>query len=96
MTQELIYEITDALTPECHASTIVSSGDNLIAAWFGGTKETNKDVGIRISRKGDKSWPTPTEVVNGIQKDESRYPCWNPVLFQVKKLDSLEKLSLLV
>ncbi len=84
VSQEFIYEMEDALTPECHASTIVSSGNNLIAAWFGGTREKNKDVGIWVSRKSNKNWSTPVEVVNGIQDDGSRFPCWNPVLFQPK------------
>ena len=37
--QEFIYEIKDAPTPQCHASTIASSGSVLICAWFGGTEE---------------------------------------------------------
>ncbi|MBT8184224.1 MAG: exo-alpha-sialidase [Eudoraea sp.] len=82
ITQEFIYEIEDALTPECHASTVASSGDAVIAAWFGGTKEKNKDVGIWVSRKVGTSWSLPVEVVNGNQEDGTRYPCWNPVLFK--------------
>ena len=82
ITQEFIYEIEDALTPECHASTIAISGDAVIAAWFGGTKEKNKDVGIWVSRKVGTSWLSPIEVVDGVQEDGSRYPCWNPVLFK--------------
>ena len=84
ITQEFIYEIEDALTPECHASTIATSADVVIAAWFGGTKEKNKDVGIWISRKVGSSWSSPLEVVDGVQEDGSRYPCWNPVLFKPK------------
>ena len=80
--QEFIYEIEDALTPQCHASTIASSGSALVCAWFGGTEEKNKDVGIWVSRKTDKDWGKPVEVVNGVQTDGTRYPCWNPVLFQ--------------
>ncbi len=80
--EEFIYEIKDALTPQCHASTIAASGEVIIAAWFGGTEEKNDDVGIWISRKVDGSWTKPLEVVNGVQEDGSRFPCWNPVLFQ--------------
>ncbi|MBC8184514.1 exo-alpha-sialidase [candidate division KSB1 bacterium] len=80
--EEFIYEIADALTPECHASTIAEVNGLLIAAWFGGTKEKNKDVGIWVSLKEKNSWSKPVEVVNGVQEDGTRYPCWNPVLFQ--------------
>ena len=82
--EEFIYELENALTPECHASTIEISGKTVIAAWFGGTKEKNKDVGIWVSRKEDGSWSTPIEVINGVQEDGTRYPCWNPVLFKPK------------
>ena len=49
--EEFIYEISDAPTPECHASTIAESNGQLVTAWFGGTKEKNKDVGIWVSRQ---------------------------------------------
>ena len=83
--EEFIYEIADAKTPQCHASTIAASDDYLIASWFGGTEEKNKDVGIWISRHDGTDWSTPKEVVNGVQNDTLRYPCWNPVLFQPKE-----------
>lgn len=83
-TEEFIYELENALTPECHASTVEISGNTIIAAWFGGTKEKNKDVGIWVSRKEASSWSMPIEVINGIQDDGTRYPCWNPVLFKPK------------
>lgn len=82
--EEFIYEIADAKTPQCHASTIAESGKVLVAAWFGGTAEKNKDVGIWVSRKITNNWSVPIEVVNGKQEDGTRYPCWNPVLFQPK------------
>lgn len=84
VSEEFIYELEDALTPECHASTVEASGDAIIAAWFGGTEEKNMDVGIWVSRKSDTSWSTPIEVVNGVQEDGTRHPCWNPVLFKPK------------
>ncbi len=83
-TAEFIYELENALTPECHASTVAISGSAIIASWFGGTKEKNKDVGIWVSRKTGTSWSAPIEVVNGVQEDGTRYPCWNPVLFKPK------------
>ena len=84
VSQEFIYELEDALTPECHASTVEVSNSVVVASWFGGTEEKNKDVGIWVSRKIDDSWSTPKEVVNGIQVDGTQYPCWNPVLFKPK------------
>ncbi|MBK7106985.1 MAG: exo-alpha-sialidase [Ignavibacteriae bacterium] len=80
--EEFIYEISNAPTSQCHASTIAVSGNNVVAAWFGGTHEKNPDVGIWVSISENGKWSIPTEVVNGIQKDGSRYPSWNPVLFQ--------------
>ncbi len=80
--QEFIYALKSAPTPECHASTVEISNTSVVASWFGGTKEKNKDVGIWVSIKSDKKWSTPIEVVNGIQENGMRYPCWNPVLFK--------------
>ncbi len=78
---EFIYE--EAPFPECHASTVAEASDGtLVAAWFGGTEEKNKDVGIWFSRKENNAWTNPIELANGIQNDTLRYPCWNPVLFQ--------------
>ena len=31
--------------PESHAATIVETPKGLVAAWFGGTKEGNKEIG---------------------------------------------------
>jgi len=84
ITQEFIYKIENAPTPECHASTVEVSNGAVIASWFGGTKEKNKDVGIWVSRNTDGTWSTPMEVANGVQEDGTRYPCWNPVLFKPK------------
>src|SRR5689334_136238 len=81
---EFIFET--APFPSCHASTIAETASGLVAAWFGGTAEKNRDVGIWLSRHDGKSWSAPVEVVNGIQPDgQTRYPCWNPVLFQPRE-----------
>ncbi len=83
---EFIYE--EAPFPSCHASTIVESNNGtLISAWFGGTAEKNPDVGIWVSRKIDGKWTAPHEVANGLihlepNSQVTRYPTWNPVLFQ--------------
>lgn len=85
--REFIYET--APFPECHASTIVETKGQLVAAWFGGTEEKNPDVGIWLARYEDGKWSVPVEVANGVQESGKadkllRYPTWNPVLFQPK------------
>ena len=81
---ELIFSIENKPTKECHASTIVETPSGLVAAWFAGTREKDPDVGIWLSRQVSGAWTEPTEVVNGVQSMNLRYPCWNPVLFQPK------------
>lgn len=82
LSAELIYEVADAPTPQCHASTIVQTKDGLVVAWFGGAHEKNPDVGIWLSRLVDGKWSTPVEIVDGSEGEERQYACWNPVLFQ--------------
>src|SRR5580765_4127838 len=77
---EFIFE--RAPFPSAHASTIAETRDGLVAAWFGGTKERDPDVGIWVSRHDGTRWSAPVEVANGVQPDGTRHPCWNPVLFQ--------------
>lgn len=82
VTSELLNE--NAPYPECHASTIVETAPGqLVASWFGGTKERNPDVGIWVARQENGGWLPAVEVANGVQADGSaRLPTWNPVLFQ--------------
>jgi predicted neuraminidase len=82
---EFVFE--QAPFPSAHASTIAETPGGLIAAWFGGTRERNPDVGIWVSRQREGAWEAPVEVANGIQAPTpdgkaQRFPCWNPVLFQ--------------
>jgi len=84
---EFIFE--KAPFPESHAATIAETPVGLIAAWFGGTKERNPDVGIWTSRLINDKWTAPVEVANGIVNDTLRYACWNPVLYQIPKGDLL-------
>jgi predicted neuraminidase len=77
---EFVFE--RAPFPSAHASTIVETRDGLVAAWFGGTKERDPDVGIWVSRHDGTRWSAPVEVANGVQPDGTRHPCWYPVLFQ--------------
>lgn len=83
ISSEFIYET--APFPSCHASTIVETKDGLVSSWFGGTREGNPDVGIWLSRHVDGKWTAPVEVANGVQPDGKRYPCFNPVLYQLPK-----------
>ncbi|MBG85767.1 MAG: hypothetical protein CMO80_02570 [Verrucomicrobiales bacterium] len=82
--EEFIF--TKARFKECHASTIEQTSRGLVAAWFGGTKEGHKDVGIWTSYHDGGGWSGPRLAATGVQhrteKGERRWPCWNPVLFQ--------------
>ncbi|MDF1815130.1 MAG: exo-alpha-sialidase, partial [Verrucomicrobiales bacterium] len=80
ISREFIF--TKAKHPQCHASTIVETSRGLVAAWFGGTREKNPDVGIWSSYNDGAGWSGPREWANGIQHDELRHPTWNPVLYQ--------------
>jgi len=80
-----VYELDAAPTPECHASTLASTPQGPVIAWFGGTHEKNRDVGIWFSRMHKGQWTKPREVANGLISPAERYPCWNPVLYQQKK-----------
>ncbi len=72
--------------PQCHASTIAEvSPGKMVAAWFGGTREGNPDVGIWFARMMGGHWLPATEVADGVQPDGNRYPAWNPVLFAPRK-----------
>jgi predicted neuraminidase len=77
---EFVYQA--APFASAHASTIVETGNDLVAAWFGGTREGAADVGIWLSRRTSAGWSQPVEVATGVQPDGTRFPCWNPVLFE--------------
>lgn len=64
-------------TPSCHASTIVElSGGDLLAAWFGGTREGAPDVGIWMARRTASGWSASVQAVK-----EPDIAMYNPVLF---------------
>jgi predicted neuraminidase/cyclophilin family peptidyl-prolyl cis-trans isomerase len=73
---------TAAPFAQCHASTIAETRSGLVAAWFGGTAEGQRDVGIWLARKTRGGWTPPVEVVRGAGPDGAPEPCWNPVLFR--------------
>ncbi len=64
-------------TENCHASTVLPLPDgSVVAAWFGGTKESADDVDIWFSRRDSSGWSTPSKISRS-----GRMPHWNPVLF---------------
>jgi predicted neuraminidase len=81
MQAEFIFR--EAAFRSAHASTIVETGHGLAAAWFGGTREGHTDVTIWFAQRSPGHWSRPSEVATGRVSRLRRYPCWNPVLFQV-------------
>jgi len=76
MTSEFIYD--QAPFKSCHASTIVETEPGkLLAAWFGGSDEGNRDVQIWWSQHDGNAWTPPA-----LASDQPGVPCWNPVLFK--------------
>lgn len=68
--------------PSCHASTVVDTGEGLLAAWFGGTYERHPDVSIYAAFYRDGKWEKPVMIADGVENELLRNPCWNPVLFK--------------
>lgn len=61
----------------CHASTLTqTSSGKLLCAYFAGSKEGAKDVGIWISTRTLKGWSDPFLVAKEVE-----VPYWNPVLY---------------
>ena len=72
-------------TLSSHASTICDAKNGMVAAWFGGTAERQRDVVIWLARQEkDGAWGKPVEVARGDEDGPDQWACWNPVLFQVK------------
>lgn len=68
--------------PAAHASTITElPGGDLLASWFGGSRESAPDVCIYTSLFSDGKWSAPAIVATGIVDEKTRYAAWNPVLF---------------
>ena len=71
------------VTASCHASTIEETEDGrLLAAWFGGSQEGAKDVGIYLSDYDGTTWSTPQQVAAPLVTGGDTLPCWNPVLYR--------------
>ncbi len=66
-------------TDNCHASTVLplDNGD-VLAAWFGGSKEGNDDVDIFVSKRTGGEWSAPQRI--SVEHD---VPHWNPVLLKM-------------
>jgi predicted neuraminidase len=83
---EYIFEPGSTSFPESHASTIVAlRRGELLAAWFGGTKEKAPDVAIWTARFSGGKWSAPVEVARereGTGPEAKGIPTWNPVLFR--------------
>lgn len=77
---DLIYQSEPY--PSCHASTILDTGEGLLAAWFGGSFEKHPDVCIYAAFYKNGKWEKPFLVADGIENKLIRNPCWNPVLFK--------------
>jgi predicted neuraminidase len=84
VSQEMLFE--NPPFKECHASTIEEIQPNvLMAAWFGGTREGHKDVGIWTSVQRNGQWSAPKLMAEGVINPDLRHPCWNPVLFKARE-----------
>jgi alpha-L-fucosidase len=78
---ELVFN--DPPFSQCHASTLVETKrGELLAAWFGGSHEGNKDVKIWASSNVQGRWSAPVILADGKVSETLTYPCWNPVLFK--------------
>lgn len=78
---------------QCHASTIVAGVDqSLLAAWFGGTRESHSDVAIWAANRSSASTTSKSPADPAAPWNEPRQiakinnePHWNPVLFALSE-----------
>lgn len=83
ITSETIFKTP--VTNNSHAATIVELAPNkVMAAWFGGSYEGAKDVGIYTASYNGKFWSTPSSLIKPLVTENDTLPCWNPVLFKSK------------
>ena len=81
--QEFLFE--NAPFTSCHASTLVQTrSGKLLCAYFAGSEEGEKDVGIWLSVKTASGWSAPRLIAK-----DPEAPCWNPVLFALPSGDIL-------
>ena len=71
--------------PAAHASTITElPGGQLVASWFGGSRESAPDVCIYTSVFAKGKWSVPAIAATGIVDKKTRYAAWNPVLITTR------------
>ena len=68
--------LIDIPTPNGHASTLALVGDDILLAWFGGTKEGESDVDIYAARRVNGQWLAPWRIAQ-----EQGLQHWNPVFY---------------
>ena len=56
-----------------------------MAAWFGGSYNGAKDVGIYSSNFINQKWSKPKCVVKPLVINNDTLPCWKPILFNKHK-----------
>lgn len=79
--EELIFQ--DAPFAQCHASTLLETGNrDILAAWFGGSHEGNRDVKVWTAVNHKGKWTSPVAVADGNFAELGTFPLWNPVLFK--------------
>ncbi|MFT3738350.1 MAG: exo-alpha-sialidase [Breznakibacter sp.] len=79
-----VFEVKS--TPACHAATLAETAPGrLMAAWFGGSYEGAKDVGIYTAGFRHGRWGNPVRTVEPKISGNDTLPCWNPVLFKSQR-----------
>ena len=79
--QQNVFDVP--VTKNSHAATLVEMMPNrIMAAWFGGSYEGAKDVGIYASFYDGKAWSVPHNLIKPLVVEKDTLPCWNPVLFK--------------
>jgi predicted neuraminidase len=79
------YIAEPPITTNSHAATLVEIKPNeVMAAWFGGSYEGAKDVGIYFSTYKNKTWSAPQNLIKPLIRQGDTLACWNPVLFKSK------------
>lgn len=69
-----------------HASTIVELKPGIFAvACFAGTHEGNRDVNIIYGIIHSQGNVQASVAATGVINDSTRFPCWNPVLFEMNR-----------
>lgn len=68
--------LIDLPTKNGHASTLALVGEEILLAWFGGTREADPDVDIYMTRRTEKGWQPPR-----LLAQEENLQHWNPVFF---------------